>query len=132
MSFKDWRYKDFKGYIFDRIIFNLAFFSIFFFIFFIIYSNNFELNYFKCGAPLSETCKNPFYKELTWENYERLAPGEYGFNPKKFNYVSYICFLALIISFIINHFINNRNFKLFQKLGKLLEGENGNNNNGTN
>lgn len=125
-------------YKFDRWIFQTAMFLIFAFLFYIAWSNNFEMNYFKCermhmsdGSFLNEkiidaenfgnealTCKNPFYKPITWQNYERLLPGEYGFKPNfLFKSAIYVSFGLLALAFILNHLIYNKKFRLDLKGG---------------
>ena len=57
------------GYKFDKWIFQFIMFGLFALMFFIAYSNNFDLNYYKCGGIVnpnfivdkSTDCVNPFF-----------------------------------------------------------------------
>jgi len=103
------RYKEIKGYKFDKVVFNAGLFLIFGWLLFVAWSYNFDLDYYSCGAAPGEVCKNPFYKSITWKNYEFLDPGEYGTKP---NWLFWSCYWAgfggLILMFISNHIIHNR------------------------
>jgi len=87
------RYKVYKGFVFDRLIFRGAFYFILLFFFVLAYVNGFDLDYFYCdskpnafyrgGSSIEEVvqeCKNPFYRPGYWKNEEYLPPGEYGVN----------------------------------------------------
>ena len=125
-----WRWKEFKGYRFDKLIFNVAFYVILAFLFWCCVSVNFDFYYFSCpekagslqgqkfalnGITLDDNlpglCKNPFYKPFSWRNQEYLTPGEYGTRPGVlFTEAPMISFIILIIAFLINHLIYNRKF----------------------
>jgi len=127
--------------------FQLIMFSIFGLMFFIAYSNNFELNYYKCPSPApndfikgmpptligmgltgdqNTNCINPFYKAPDWTNEKTLPPGEYGFIPGPlFNNVGTIATVLFIIGLLLNHLIYNKSF--FKK-GGFDNGYNNNNN----
>lgn len=107
------------GYKFDKYIFQIIMFGLFGLMFFIAYSNNFELNYFKCGNtidpniyyPQSLDCVNPFYEPTDWTNEATLPPGEYGFKAGPlFNNLGVIAIVLFIIGFLLNHLIYNKYF----------------------
>jgi hypothetical protein len=123
-----------NGYKFDRMIFNLAFILICLGGFIIAWSNNFDMDYLKCGAVYDSSlrcpenlfddacaqrmvanstyCKNPFYKPADWKQQEYLMRGEYGNNPQQSIYRFYweIGFI-LLAAFIFNHILHNKRTK---------------------
>lgn len=122
--FKIWR----NGYKFDKWIFQIIMFGIFGLMFFVAYSNNFELNSFKCERQIPTfnidpglcsdltCCKNPFYEPTDWTNREMLPTGEYGFKPGPiFNSMGFISSLLFLIGILLNHLIYNKYF--FKKKG---------------
>lgn len=111
------RYKVWKnGYKLDRWIFQITLVGILGFLFFIAYTNDFQLNYYSCGAggldPFNmDECKNPFYKPADWTNEEYLPQGEYGFKPGPlFNSAKWVSFGSILLAILLNHLIYNRNF----------------------
>lgn len=101
-----------SSYLFDRWIFKGVIVLVFLFLFYVAYSNNFQLNYFECnvgGVNINNTCVNPFYKPVTWENSRYLYPGKYGNDPRRLINLSWIVtFSLLILGFCINHFVYNK------------------------
>jgi len=118
------RYKDFKGYKFDRWIFQIVMLIIFCYLGFVAWNYNFDLDYFKCDPPPGEKCFNPFYENANWKNIELLPAGEYGFQP---NFWYKMCWwgtiVVLILAFALNHFVWNRKFGLLKKMGEIDTGE---------
>jgi hypothetical protein len=111
------RFRQFKGYILDRVIFITAMWILFIGMFIFAYVNDFDLDYFRCGYPEEQikfnssinTCHNPFYKEPTWKDYEYLAVGEYGKNPSWYTIFLPVYLLGIAgITFIVNHLFHNR------------------------
>ena len=127
------RYKVFRGYRFDRLIFNVAMYLIFGYLFFVAYHYDFQMDYFNCPENPEEAefstnskfmlgdfvpevkngmCKNPFYKN-TWKNQEYVPPGEYGFKPGPLvNWAWGITLIIMGLAFAINHFVHNRKIKI--------------------
>lgn len=117
LLFPDGRYKFFKGYKLDRLIFQAAFF---FWIgvtaFLVLQVANVQvssdLDYFVCGGGdpfYGSFCKNPFYQPATWRNSPTLPVGEYG-NPEARGWLGVYTLLTATIfglSVILNHFIHN-------------------------
>jgi len=117
------RYKEFKGYKFDRWLTTIFMILIFGFLFFVAYHYDFNLDYYQCGANFGETCTNPFYKELSWKNQPTLSPGEYGQKPGLlFKSVIPVSLIGLFLLLLSNHLIHNRKVKL-SKFFNLKEGE---------
>lgn len=139
------RYKELRGYKFDRIIFKSVLYVFLFFICGYLYINNFDLDYFNCplyndgsikasskfmvrnferGNLTDGYCKNPFYKE-SWKNTQFLPAGEYGKKPSLLlNYMPLVGIAVILYGFILNHFVHNRKFGLLEKL-KEVEVEDG-------
>ncbi len=134
-KFNNWRWKETKkGYIFDKVIFNLAFLLIILFLFSIVasYDFDFSLNmYYKCDQP--RPCENPFYnasvstsnilykgKNITdicpydWCDDEFLPPGfEHGKPPNLlFRLVWPVTLLLCILALVFNHYIHNKGYKI--------------------
>lgn len=130
------RYKDFRGYKFDRLIFQISMAAVFIFLFYVAYSHSFNLDYFHCplladGSLDSSSwlmtrnfeqentqgyCKNPFYKPQNWKNMEYLPPGDYGTKPGLlFRSMYLVVGLILALGFVVNHLIYNKKFD-FKKL----------------
>ena len=130
------RYKMFGEYKVDRWIINAAMLLVFGYLFFVAQHYNYNLDYYKCIAPdhtaisyLNEServiltgptpCKNPFYKPITWKNYEYLPAGEYGLKPGLlYNSVWYVIIGLFSIAFIVNHFVHNKHLKFIENENK--------------
>ena len=121
--FKD-RYKYFKGYKSDRLIFIVGMWVIFGFLLFVANSYNFDLNYYECVEPATgeEFCPNPFYKEATWQNAELLPVGEYGTKlGPLFKSMPYVVVGIFLLMFLLNHLIYNKGKNPFKGLkGRLI------------
>lgn len=122
------RWKQVGEYKFDKFIFRTALYLCLGYLFFTAYYYNFDLDYFSCPKDSSGeisgpkimlkdfkvdnvngSCKNPFYKAPTWKDEKYLPPGEYGFKPGLlFKLAPYISILLIVISFILNHILNNK------------------------
>jgi len=115
------RFKVFPNkYVVDRWLINGAMLLLFAWLFFVAHSFHYDLDYFKCeggnpysqDATLTDYCKNPFYKPVSWKNSEFLPPGEYGYKPGRlFQTIYYFPFLFFGIAFLINHLLFNRRKK---------------------
>lgn len=107
------RFKKFSNYRFDRWIFQGFMFLIFAFLLLLVWLQNFNLDYYYCGAEVGEMCENPFYKPAGWKNEEFLPGGEYGQPPSFFlTYALEISLALLGTSFIVNHLVHNRHISL--------------------
>lgn len=119
------RFKEHNNYKFDRWIFQTAFAIFLLFSFFVVYHFNFEMDFFECN-PLSQdpsmVCKNPFYKPITWKNYEYLSPGVYGVNiqPVLQNFLI-VTFSIFLLAFSINHLWHNKGKRLFNEKNSYIE-----------
>lgn len=119
------RYTSIGNYKIDRWIFQTVMVVIFAYLFWVAYSQDFQLDYYKCAVPTKNTplnifgnnnitdnntdeCLNPFYKPITWKNYEYLPPGEYGNKPGFiFNSLWPVTIGILVIGVMLNHLIYN-------------------------
>lgn len=128
------RFKLVRNYRLDRWLFQAGMFMIFAWLFFIVWSANFQLDYFYCpenadgsisgsmimlsgyeleGAVVDGACRNPFYKN-DWKNQEYLASGEYGTKPGPFFRSAFASpFIVFGFILLINHFWHNRKFEVY-------------------
>lgn len=112
-----WKVRYVNGYIIDRRIFLLLMVVIISLTIygFSRYDWNFEQKiYLSCDSPTP--CQNPLYERCSeWYCQEQLIPAgfEYGEKPDSFfmNFNMYVL-LLVIVAFVLNHIIHNRNFEL--------------------
>lgn len=105
------RYKLVWGYRFDRFLFQVILVICLGYLFYLAYSANFQLNYYECYPAKDGLCKNPFYKQITWENSEYLPAGKYGNDPTSILTKARVYPILLIFAgFVLNHFIHNKRF----------------------
>jgi len=121
------RYKEFKGYKFDRWLTSFFMVLIFGFLLFIAYHYDFNLDYYACGGNPGDTCINPFFKEVSWKNSPTLPVGEYGQKPGLlFKSVLPVSILGLFLLLFSNHLIHNRKIsiiKLIKNFRNKLDGD---------
>jgi len=118
------RYKKFKGYVFDRLIFRMAFLLVVIGLFYVAWLHGFDMDYFACDASpvysadnfsgFSETeglCKNPFYDNNSWKSFEYLPSGEYGIDIGIFNYILSFVFGVMLVAILLNHAVHKQRRK---------------------
>ena len=116
------RYKVFKGYKFDRWLFQIYMLVIFGFLFYVAYSHNFDLDYFECGdltQPYINSnlkCLNPFYEPddaYNWKHQEYVYQGAYGYDARKdINLIWAVIWVGAIGILVLNHFTHNDKYKI--------------------
>lgn len=135
--FNAWRWKQYSsGYVFDKLIFNIAMYIIFLYLFIVCYQADFNFGnqiYIKCNEKIG--CENPFYKgddidlsiEYTdeakeycvwdWCNEPVLYYGfEFGKKPSwMFNNAFLFSLVVMLSAFGINHWRYNREGKIFYR-----------------
>lgn len=112
------RYKDIKGYRFDRWLFQFGMWFCLFWLLLVAWSYDFSLDFYSCeldpdhavtGEIYGGLCRNPFYTEPTWKNSQYLPPGDYGFKPGLLFYsIFYVPLLVFALIGVLNDYYHNR------------------------
>lgn len=113
------RYKEIKGYKFDKWIFQLGLVLIIGWLFLVAYHYDFQMNYYNC---MDQQCENPFYKPADWINQQYLTTGEYGMKIDwYYKSVYFVSFGGLMFLFLLNHLIYNKGKGHIKKLQNHFE-----------
>lgn len=128
---KNKRFKQWKGYVFDKYLFRAFMIIILTGLFCIVVIHDFDFSpnmYISCSDDNPVPCENPFYNaeirsvdpyfrnvkcEWDWCHQEYLPVGfEFGKKPDFWiTYAPYLSFLFLILAFVVNHIIYNKGYK---------------------
>jgi hypothetical protein len=133
------RFTKAKGYVFDKVIFRFMFTLIL--ILFLVswglsgFTNPLENKISLSCAEGFHMCENPLYKNYQYrgsagvqdyviDELEFLPPG-FSINPVPWyiKYFGHALFLIIVITFIINHLVHNKGYKIKQKLSEAINME---------